>query len=109
MQGLPRPKLGTGNSHFCHLLLGFSGGSGVKNLSTCDAGDTSLIRESRRSSGGGIGQSLQHSFLGDPMDRGAWRATVRGVAKSQTRLRDSTCIHARWPKNVTKISQILAS
>ena len=56
--------------------------------STCGAGDASLIHESGRSSGGGNGQSLQYSCLGNPTDRGAWRATVCGVAKSQTRLRD---------------------
>ena len=36
--------------------------------------------------GEGNGTPLQHSCLGNPMDRGAWRATVHGVAKSQTRL-----------------------
>ena len=35
---------------------------------------------------GGHGNPLQYSCLEDPMDRGAWRATVHGVAKSQTRL-----------------------
>ena len=34
-----------------------------------------------RSSGEGNGTPLQYSCLGDPMDRGAWRATVRGVTK----------------------------
>ena len=34
------------------------------------------------------GNPLQYSCLGNPMDRGAWRATVPGVAKSQTRLSD---------------------
>ena len=37
-----------------------------------------------RSSGGGYGNQLQYSCLENPMDRGAWRATVHGVAKSQT-------------------------
>ena len=36
--------------------------------------------------GGGHGNLLQYSYLENPMDRGAWRATVRGVAKSQTQL-----------------------
>ena len=36
----------------------------------------------------GIGYALQYSCLGNPMDKGAWRATVHGVAKSQTRLSD---------------------
>ena len=37
-----------------------------------------------RSLGGEDGNQLQHSCLENPMDRGAWRATVHGVAKSQT-------------------------
>ena len=37
---------------------------------------------------------LQYSCLENPVDRGAWRATVNAVAKSQTRLRDWACIHA---------------
>ena len=38
--------------------------------------------------GGGQGTPLQHSGLENPMDRGAWRATVHGVSKSLTRLSD---------------------
>ena len=41
-----------------------------------------------RAPGGGNGNPLQYSYLGNPMDRGAWWATVLGVAKSQTQLRD---------------------
>ena len=37
---------------------------------------------------GGNDHALQHSCLENPMDRGAWRATVNGVTKSQTRLSD---------------------
>ena len=40
-----------------------------------------------RSPGGGHGNPLQYSLLENPMDRGAWQATVHGVAKSQTRLK----------------------
>ena len=61
----------------------------VKNPHT-DAGDirdVGLIPESRRSPGGGHGNLLQCFGLENPMDRGAWRATVHGVAKSQTRLK----------------------
>ena len=39
-----------------------------------------------RSPGEGNGNPLQYSYLGNPMDRGAWWATVHGVAKSQTQL-----------------------
>ena len=41
-----------------------------------------------RSPGGGHGNPLQYSCLENPMDRGAWWATVHGVAKSQTQLSD---------------------
>ena len=51
-----------------------------------DARDSDLIPESGRSPGGGHGNSLQYSCLENPMDRGAWRAIVHRVAKSQTRL-----------------------
>ena len=50
----------------------------------------------RRSPGGGNGNPLQYSCPGNPMDRGAWRATVHGVAKIQTRpkrLSTDTCGH----------------
>ena len=56
----------------------------VKN-SPANAGDKrdeDLIPGSERSSGGGNGNPLQYSCLENPMDRGAWRATVHGVAKS---------------------------
>ena len=42
----------------------------------------------RRSPGGGHSNPLQYSCLENPKDRGAWRATVRGVAKSQTQMSD---------------------
>ena len=51
-----------------------------------DAGDVSLIPGSGRCPGGENGTPLQYSYLENPMDRGAWWATVHGVAKSQTRL-----------------------
>ena len=49
-----------------------------------DARDAGLIPGSGRSPGGGHNNPLQYSCLGNPMDRGAWWATVYGVAKSQT-------------------------
>ena len=60
--------------------LGFSGGSHSKE-SSCNAGDLGLIPESGRSPGEGNGYLLQYSYLGNPMDRGAWRATVMGSQK----------------------------
>ena len=50
------------------------------------AGDMGSISGSGRSPGEGNGNTLQYSGLGNPMDRGAWWATVLGVAKSQTQL-----------------------
>ena len=71
-----------------HRLLGFSGDAKVKNLpaNAGDAGVLGWIPSSGRSSGGGSGNPLQYSCLGNPMDRGAWWATVHGVAKSRTGL-----------------------
>ena len=60
--------------------MGFPGGLAVKNL-PANAGDTGLIPELGRSPGGGRGNPLQYSCLGNPMDRGAWQATVHGVLK----------------------------
>ena len=47
-----------------------------------NAGDLGSFPESGRSPGGGHGNPLQYSCLEDPMDRGAWGATVQGVAKT---------------------------
>ena len=47
-----------------------------------DAGDTGSIPGSGRSPGGENGNPHQYSGLGNPMDRGAWWATVHGVTKS---------------------------
>ena len=65
---------------------GFPGGSVVKNPpdNAGDAGDTGLTPRSGRSPRGGYGNPLQYSCLESPMDRGAWRATVHGVAELDT-------------------------
>ena len=47
--------------------------------STCNAGDVSSILGSGRFPEEGNGHPLQYSCLGNPMDRGAWRATVHGI------------------------------
>ena len=52
----------------------------------CNEGDLDLIPGSERSPGKENGYPLQYSCLENPMDRGAWQATVHGVAKSQTPL-----------------------
>ena len=64
----------------------FPNGSG--NWPTMDEGDLSLIPGLGISPAGGHGKPLQYSCLQNPMDRGAWRATVHGVAKNQTPLSD---------------------
>ena len=50
--------------------------------------EVGLIPGSGRSPGGGNGNPLQYSCLANPTDRGAWWATVHGLAKSQTQLSD---------------------
>ena len=62
---------------------GFPGGSDGKE-SACSAGDTGSIPGLGRSPGEGNGYPLQYSCLENPTDRGAWWATVHGVAKSRT-------------------------
>ena len=68
---------------------GFPGGSEVK-ASACNAEDLGLILESGRSPGEGNGNPLQYSCLENPMDGGAWWATVHRVTKSQTQLSNLT-------------------
>ena len=61
--------------------LGFFGGSDGKE-SACNAGDLGSVPVLGRSAGGGHSNPLQCSCLENPMDREAWWAIVRGVAKS---------------------------
>ena len=75
--GLPTP-----------VFVGFPGGSAGKE-SACNSGDTGdmgSIPGLGRSPGERNGNPLQYSCLGNPMDRGAWWATVHGVKKSQKQL-----------------------
>ena len=69
--------------------LAIRGGSEGK-ASACNVGDRGLIPGSGRSPGEGNGNPLQHPCLKNPMDRGAWSATVHGISKSRTRLSDFT-------------------
>ena len=64
----------------CIDIHGFPGGAVVKNtpVNAQEARDTGVIPGSGRSSGGGNGNPLQHSCLGESTDRGAWWATVHG-------------------------------
>ena len=61
--------------------MGFFGGSDGKE-SACSAGDLDSVAGLGRSSGEGNGNPLQYSCLENSMDRGAWQATVHGLAKS---------------------------
>ena len=72
--GIPESKNGD-------LMLVFPGGSGGKEA-PCNAGHLGLIPGSGRSPGEENGHPLQHSCLGTPVDKEAWRATVHGVAES---------------------------
>ena len=67
--------------------IGFLGGSDSKQ-SACNVGDPGSIPGSGRSPGEGNGNPLQYSCLENPMEGGAWQATVHGVAKSRTGLSD---------------------
>ena len=71
-------------SHFLHPQSGCSSGS---KEPTCNAGDPVSISGLGRSPGGRNGYTFQYSYLGNPMDTGAWWATVHRVAKSQTLLK----------------------
>ena len=70
------------------LIMGFTGGAVVKNLSANegDARDVGLILGSGRPPGVGHGNPLQYSCLENFMDREAWWVTVHGVAKSRAQL-----------------------
>ena len=71
------------------MYKGFPGGAGGKEPpdNAGDVRDGGLIPGLGRSPGGGHGNPLQHSCLQNPMDRGAWWATVHRVAKSRTQLK----------------------
>ena len=77
--------IGFGNSLKQRQWQGFPGGSVVKN-SPANAGDAGSVPGLGRSPGEGNDNPLQCSCLGNPMDRGAWRASVYEVVKSQTQL-----------------------
>ena len=67
-------------------IPGFPGDSAIKDLlaHAGDAEDMCTIPGSGRSTAGGNGTPLQYSCLGNPMDRGAWWATVHGTAELNT-------------------------
>ena len=78
----------------CSWGIGFPGGS-VGKESTCGLRPTDSISGLGGSTGEGNGNPLQYSCLENPTDRGAWWATVRGVLKSRTWLKQlSTHAHS---------------
>ena len=82
----PRIKVGSCSS------LGFPSDSAVKNP-PANAGDQSSILGLGISHGGGNYISLLYACLGNPMDRGAWQATVHGVTK-ESDTTEHACVHS---------------
>ena len=80
---------------------GFPGGSEVKAFSW-NVGDLGSIPGLGRSPGEGNGNPLQYSWLENPIEGGAWWATVHGVTKSWTRLSDFTFTFLSYNKRETK-------
>ena len=70
-----------------NLEDGLPGDSAAENL-PATVGDAASVPKSGRCPGEGGGSPLQCSCLENPVDGGAWRATVRGVPRSRTRLND---------------------
>ena len=68
------------------IALGASLVAQTVKKSACSAGDLGSIPGSERAPGEGNGNPLQYSCLENPMDRGAWQATIHCVTKSRTRL-----------------------
>ena len=83
MVGLELLSIATSNELMNLGIHQFPGGLEGK-ASVCNEGDLGSIPESGRSPGEGKGTPLQYSCLENPMDGGAWEATVQGVAKSRT-------------------------
>ena len=84
------PELYRIHTHIFYISYSHRGfpGSSADKESTCNAGDLGSVPGLGNSPGGGHGNPLQYSCLENPIDRGAWRATVHGVTKSWTRLSD---------------------
>ena len=80
--------MGQGKKLVFIKCLDFPGSAVVKNLhaNAGDARDAGSVPEMGRSPGVGSDNPLQYSCLENSMDKGAWMATVHGIAKSQTGL-----------------------
>ena len=66
--------------------------------SACNAGDTGSVLGLGRFLGGGHGNPLQYSCQENPMERGAWWATVHGVTKNQAQPKQLS-VHTKWGNN----------
>ena len=82
----------------------------VKNM-PANAGDMHSVCGWERSPGGGNGNPLQYSFLENPMDRGAWQATVNGVAELDMteRTHETQCTVVLFFKKLINCSLFLAA
>ena len=98
----------TSHWHFRELPLGFPGGSDSQE-SVCNVGDPGLIPGLGRSPREGNGNPHWYSCLENPMEGGAWWATVHGVAQSRTRLSDSTFtfILCSWIRRINVVESAL--
>ena len=93
------------------MIHGFPGGSDSKE-SACSVGDPGLIPELGRSPGEENGYPLQYSCLEKCLDRGAWRAIVHGIAKSQTWLKQKETKSSHYPlssHSYLRTPQVLAN
>ena len=85
--GLYCPLLVNAQQGLCSgYLTGYHHAETDGKESACNAGDLGSVPGLGRSPGEGNDNPLQYSCLEKPMDRGAWRATVHGIAKSRTGL-----------------------
>ena len=86
VHGVTKSQKRLSNFHFDFTFRASQVALVVKNLpaNTGDIGDVGSIPGSGRSPGGGNGNPLQYSCLENPMDRGAWKATVHGVTELDT-------------------------
>ena len=89
----------------CFCIMGFPGGSVVKNLPT-KARNVGLIPGLGRSPGEGNGNPLQYPCLENPI-RGIWWATVHGVTKSQMWLSNRMCVPLHYHDRAEQLQQKL--